>query len=747
MAQQQKILFTTKEQTDLQPHVPDAGINGKYKLFIINRPSDHTYIMPLLWASAKTFYETNGKHKDKWHWANPKVNYDDPYELAEFIAGEKPTIVGFSQYVWNEEWQNTCAKRLRELDPDVYIVFGGPHSDIEWNDQVFKQIPYIDFVSPNDAYGEIALKDLLDNVANNDGKVNVEKDLPYLYYTNENRECFNNGSPPNKREFVWPPNPFRAQEKYLIPFIEHAHAHGHWVRLTLETSRGCPYKCSFCDWGGGTFRKTNKKPMQIVKDEITWCGENQIDMISVADANFGMFEVDIEYAKFIGDTARKYEWPRVVHLNGPTKVKQHNLKEIYEHLTDADLLTAYQISIQDVSDEIKKNVDRVDFPFEDQVDMFLELQKRKYLPIFIETIMGLPGANIKSIKEEIDIITKHGFQYPLHYIFAMLPGTPANNPEYRKKWNIDTVKNKSSSGFGFPVVYAQKDGYEPDLGINMLDLNTEICTDFVVQTSSYSKEDWIEMSTLMLFTTATLNPDILNPLARYMKEKYGIKPGDLLHEIMKVLRDDDTIGPNIREKFGLIFKQFHDWMYTNKQDLYIDPGPDFSFKLGLVIYTPFAILSHITEFFEAVRIGIEKLVLVDDELSDLIKFSEYRLLDLYNYHRFKSFTVDRDWHAWVTSEKSLEELETGGVTYQMQDTKIFQGGRYFPMDWLEWDGHRRKTEYIYKYLSDNRSPCSSLDLVRINSPEELLSDNSVYDDTIDKPWGNWWEQSLKEPSK
>jgi radical SAM superfamily enzyme YgiQ (UPF0313 family) len=62
--------------------------------------------------------------------------------------------------------------------------------------------------------------------------------------------------------------------------------------LTIETSRGCPYKCSFCDWGGGTFTKTVKKDFSTVLDEISWAGEHKFDAISFTDANFGIFSID-----------------------------------------------------------------------------------------------------------------------------------------------------------------------------------------------------------------------------------------------------------------------------------------------------------------------------------------------------------------------------------------------------------------------------------------------------------------------
>ena len=59
--------------------------------------------------------------------------------------------------------------------------------------------------------------------------------------------------------------------------------------VTLETNRGCPYACTFCDWGSLTYNKVKKFCLNRVYDELEWVGKNGCDFISLADANFGMF--------------------------------------------------------------------------------------------------------------------------------------------------------------------------------------------------------------------------------------------------------------------------------------------------------------------------------------------------------------------------------------------------------------------------------------------------------------------------
>lgn len=73
--------------------------------------------------------------------------------------------------------------------------------------------------------------------------------------------------------------------------------------MTMETNRGCPHRCTYCDWGGLTYTKVRHFDIQRVKDDIEWA-KNNVGFIFNADANFGMFkERDLEIAKLFREAA------------------------------------------------------------------------------------------------------------------------------------------------------------------------------------------------------------------------------------------------------------------------------------------------------------------------------------------------------------------------------------------------------------------------------------------------------------
>ena len=67
--------------------------------------------------------------------------------------------------------------------------------------------------------------------------------------------------------------------------------------VTIETNRGCPYGCTFCDWGSATLSRIRKFDLQRVFDEIEWCAKTHMQGIGPADSNFGIFERDVGIAE------------------------------------------------------------------------------------------------------------------------------------------------------------------------------------------------------------------------------------------------------------------------------------------------------------------------------------------------------------------------------------------------------------------------------------------------------------------
>jgi putative methyltransferase len=680
----------------------------KYSITIINKPAFARYSLPILWTSAKTYFEENSTHSDHWQWLLPQVSYDGSYDVIDNLIAQQPTVVGISVYIWNEIFSHNLAKEIKERLPNTIIVFGGPQCDIKYNKDFFKQYPYVDLVIPGDAYGEVSIYNILENISENHGKL-ITETLSYAHYPKDGEVKFNSLAP-KKREFNWPSNPYRAQEQTLKPILQNFPKELGTLWLTIETSRGCPYKCSFCDWGGGTYTKTVKKPFGTVLDEISWVGENSIYGIYFTDANFGMFDIDIEYAKHIVATTKKYGFPKQVYIC-PTKVKLHNLYEIYKLLASADLLSHYQISIQDLDDDVKKNVDRIDFSFEEQVSMFKRLQEIKYLPVFIECILGLPGSSIKTIKDSVQRISLEKLPFPIGHHWILLPETPAYHPDFRKKFKLKTVKGKSSDGIGATSIIKQKENRLSDPGINTSKIKVDdISTEYVVGSFSYTTEEWIEMNQLQVFVASMQQTQILDLVADYMWQEHGIKYGEFFHVCLKTVLSDDRVDSELQNDFNKLTHSLNEWLDGVKNDVYTDYHPDFHFELSPVVYYIFVALVRMDQFFDSVLLAIEKLVPIDDKIVDLCHYSQNRLIDI-SYRPGRTFSTQFDWS---------EYIETGQLnkiykTYQIQDTQVLVGGKWYGIDWEQYQGSiNYYTHYVYRSCYDYRSKKTANQIKQLN---------------------------------
>ena len=172
-------------------------------------------------------------------------------------------MILFSCYMWNWEYNLELSKRIKEINPDAIIVFGGPQvSEFRLEEQQ-EEFYWVDSWIVSE--GELSFEKLINELRETgtiqktyDATRLMDLDIPSPYT-----------------------NGFFDQIIDDNPDIK-------WS-TTLETNRGCPFKCSFCDWGSLTYSKIKKFPVPKVYQEIEWLGKNKIEYIFVADANFGVF--------------------------------------------------------------------------------------------------------------------------------------------------------------------------------------------------------------------------------------------------------------------------------------------------------------------------------------------------------------------------------------------------------------------------------------------------------------------------
>ena len=70
--------------------------------------------------------------------------------------------------------------------------------------------------------------------------------------------------------------------------------------------RGCPFRCTFCDWGQATHSRVHELPGARVERELAWLAERKVPYLYLVDANFGIRRRDEDITRATGELARAH---------------------------------------------------------------------------------------------------------------------------------------------------------------------------------------------------------------------------------------------------------------------------------------------------------------------------------------------------------------------------------------------------------------------------------------------------------
>lgn len=330
---------------------------------------------------------------------------------------DNPSVFGFSHYIWNENYNDTLAKRIKEQYPDCLIIYGGPQVPdkmSEWYDEHY----YVDVCVHQE--GEIAYNDILS------GK--QFSDIGGLSYQ-DNGEW--KRTTPSKRI----QNLDEIPSPYLMGLFDNLNTEGYILNLIMETDRGCPYKCTFCDWGGINFSKVKRLGLERVFEEIEWVGKNNIEMINCANANFGIFkERDNMIADKLIETHKKYGYPKAFDTSW-AKNSNDDVLEIASKLKDAGLLRKFGISMQSLDQQTLKNIKRSNLKINDFSSVIQKAEERG-INVMVELIVGLPGETYESWTSNYCYLMQFENTSIENYPCSLLNNSEINSPEAIEEFDI-----------------------------------------------------------------------------------------------------------------------------------------------------------------------------------------------------------------------------------------------------------------------------------------------------------------------
>ena len=153
--------------------------------------------------------------------------------LTDALDAFGPDIVGFSIYVWSTMKLVGIARALKATQPDTFVIFGGPSA----RSSVFDLEPY------RGAYS------YLNAVAEGDGEVLIQQ---IIRAPDRNRQTLTKigGLALPNPDGSWTktgPAPSVPMDEITSPYQQNLMPQG--AVAYLETYRGCPLACRFCEWG------------------------------------------------------------------------------------------------------------------------------------------------------------------------------------------------------------------------------------------------------------------------------------------------------------------------------------------------------------------------------------------------------------------------------------------------------------------------------------------------------------------
>ena len=399
------------------------------------------YSCGCLWAYAKN----QPGISDTWeaHFIFKRNNIVDT--LAEI---DNPRAMGFSCYVWNEQYNLAIARAVKEKYPNCFIFFGGPNT----NEKLLKDHDFIDSVILGE--GEKVFYEILETI-------NSGETPKTLYQGMRIADLSELASP------------------YLEGVFDNiiaANPDAYW-QCVLETNRGCPFSCTFCDWGSLTMAKVKQFVMDRVMGELNWIADNRVTYLMCADANFGIFKQrDVEIAKIMRECFERSEYFEMANIQ--------YYKNANDHILDiAQIIGPYQkgltVSVQSMHDETLIAIERSNMRINDIQSLMEEADKRNIFT-YSELILGMPLETIESWKTGINDLLEQGQHNCIDVWFGqLLKNSEMNSLEYKEKYGIESVRVKD-----YYLTYDENDTISEY--IDIINKTNTMTTDEIVDAFVYS---------------------------------------------------------------------------------------------------------------------------------------------------------------------------------------------------------------------------------------------------------------------
>lgn len=422
-----------------------------------------------------------------------------PEDYITYLEEEIPRIACFSNYLWNFELTSEICRRIKQRSPDTIIILGGPNYPVEREGQkeFLKSYPEFDFYIFRE--GELAFIELFYKLKEFDFNVSKVKashlKIPNTHYHVGGEFVFGDLMPALKTLDEIP-------SPYLTGLCDKLLGQG--LMPVLETKRGCPFKCTFCESGHDHYNRINSFSLDRAKKEVEYLSKHSTcPILQLADLNFGMYLDDVEVCKEIARVQGIYGWPkRFYGIAGKNKKDRV--------LLSASLVEGSYVSaaVQSTDEDSLKSIKRDNISI-DQLIQVAQGRESFDSSSYSELILCLPEGTRESHFQSIRQLIDAGIGVVRSHQFIMLPGAESSSKETRRKFNLETRFRVTPGTMGSYQVFGET-FFVPEID--------EIC----VANDTTSFEDYLECRLMDLTVEIFYNNGVLRELFKFLRGYKGL---------------------------------------------------------------------------------------------------------------------------------------------------------------------------------------------------------------------------------
>lgn len=555
-----------------------------------------------------------------------------PADLDEVLKSRKPDVFLFSSYVWNQNLNLEYAKRVKKCWPETLVVGGGPNISVDptIRKNFLKTSNFVDFWIMNE--GEIPACFLLDTYMELGQDILRLKEADLLStLTLLPDGSVKEGLMAPRLGLNWEHESLSVQRLATRPLlaglmtmddVPSPYTSGIMDKFfddrlypLIETNRGCPFACTFCQQGTVYFNKMAFRSLENCKEEFEFVAYNMtkrspgISRVEIADPNFAMFKRDLEYCDHIRKVQDKYGWPNFIGCSTGKNKPEQILDAVSKLLPDSLVISN---SMQSTNPDTLSAIKRSNINLDGYRKVQTEIHKRG-LRSMADVILCLPNESKESHFSAVMNLIDSGVQEFTSYQAMILKGTELELQSMHERYGLKTKYRALPRAAG---------AYYP-FGEEAVIPEIERIT---VETNTLKFADYLAARRLHLITMIYHNAGVFNLVHRYL-EKQDVPISKLIQEIYG--ESEETDWP-LRKLFDDFIGETRSELYDTEEEALAFYGKKENLERvkraevgGNLLWKYLAVT-----FFEYWSSAVEVLL---KALSKVVTIGEQELLDLTTY--------------------------------------------------------------------------------------------------------------------